>query len=160
MRKLNVLGVAAVVAVGAAGPGAWAQDAFDACTIFTQTDAEKALGTQAAGEPVNPRVKRPKVVTTCTYNGVKEGKPVTASAQFRFAKTEGEAQKAFDDARMQFQTKPMLITGVEAFWSAKTGQMHVRKGRTWVTTAVGPERLNERDMNDARKLAEVLAKKL
>ena len=160
MRKLNVVGAAAILVAAAAGPGAWAQEAFDACGVFTQADAAKALGTEAAGEPVNPKVKRPKVVTTCTYNGVKDGKAVAASAQFRFAKTDAEAQKAFEDARMQFQTKPMLITGVEAFWSAKTGQMHVRKGRTWVTTSVGPERVNERDMNDARKLAEVLAKKL
>ena len=60
---------------------------------------------------------------------------------------------------MQFQTKPVLISGAEAFWSAKTGQMNLRKGRTWITVSVGPEKLNERDWNDARKLAETLAKK-
>jgi hypothetical protein len=161
MRTLNVLGAAAVLGAAVMAMPAGAQDAaFDACELFTQADAETALGTPAAGEPVNPKVKRPKVVATCTYNGVKDGKPVAASAQFRFGKTEAEAQKAFDDARMQFQTKPMLISGAEAFWSAKTGQMNLRKGRTWVTASVGPARLNEREMNDARKLAEILIKKL
>jgi len=82
------------------------------------------------------------------------------AAQFKFGKTESETQKAFDDHRMQFQTKPMLISGAEAFWSSKTGQMNLRKGRAWVTVSVGPQKLNERDLNDAKKLAEILAKKM
>ena len=157
MRKLT-----AMAALGAAClcPTAWAQDAFDACEVFTQGEAEQALGTTAAAEPVNPKVKRPKVVAVCTYNGFKDGKAVAASAQFRFGKTEADAQKAFDDARMQFQTKPMLISGTEAFWSAKTGQMNIRKGRAWLTLSVGPQKLTERDLNDAKKLAEILAKKM
>jgi hypothetical protein len=157
MRKLTAL---AVLGAAMHCPIAWAQESFDACEVFTQGDAEMALGTAAAGEPVNPKVKRPKVIPTCTYNGFKDGKPVAASAQFRFGKTDADAQKAFDDARMQFQTKPMLISGTEAFWSAKTGQMNIRKGRAWLTLSVGPPKLSERDLNDARKLAEILAKKL
>jgi hypothetical protein len=157
MRKLTAM---AVMGAALTIPCAWGQDAFDACEVFTQGDAEKALGTTAAGEPVNPKVKRPRVVAICTYNGFKEGKPVAASAQFRFGKSEPDAQKAFDDARMQFQTKPMLISGTEAFWSAKTGQMNLRKGRTWVTLSVGPQKLGERDLGDAKKLAEILAKKM
>jgi hypothetical protein len=158
MRKLPLMALFATVFLG---PAAWAaEETFDACDVFTQADAEKALGTAAAGETFNPKVKRPKVIPVCTYNGFKEGKPVAASVQFRFGKTEGDAQKAFDDARMQFQTKPMLISGTEAFWSAKTGQMNLRKGRTWIAVAVGPAKLSERDVTDAKKLAEVLAKKL
>jgi hypothetical protein len=166
MRKLKLLGVAAALGAAAVVPHAWAEDAFDACEVFTQADAEKALGVPAAAppEPVNPKtkvpLKRPKVVPNCTYSGLKEGKPLAASAQFRFGKTEGDAQKAFDDARMHFQTKPLLVAGSDAFWSGKTGQLHLRKGRTWVTLQVGPATLSERDINDARKLAEILAKKL
>ena len=158
MRKLPLMALFATVFLG---PAAWAaEETFDACDVFTQADAEKALGTAAAGETFKPKVKRPKVIPVCTYNGFKEGKPVAASVQFRFGKTEGDAQKAFDDARMQFQTKPMLISGTEAFWSAKTGQMNLRKGRTWIAVAVGPAKLSERDVADAKKLAEILAKKL
>ena len=157
MRKLTAL---AVLGAALICPTAWAQEAFDACEIFTQPDAEQALGTAATGEPVNPKVKRPKVIPTCTYNGFKDGKPVIASAQFRFGKTDADAQKAFDDARMQFQTKPMLISGTDAFWSAKTGQMNMRKGRAWLTLSVGPQKFSERNLDDARKLAEILAKKL
>lgn len=166
MRKLKVLVIAAVLGAAATSPIAWAEDAFDACEVFTPADAEKALGVPAAApaEPVNPKAKlppkRPKVIPVCTYSGLKEGKPVSARAEFRFGKTEGEAQKAFDDARMHFQTKPLLIAGAEAFWSGKTGQLHVRKGRTWVTLQVGGAPLQERDINDARKLGEILAKKL
>ena len=158
MRTLQVLGVCAAIA--AAALPAMGQDAFDACLVFTQTDAEAAMGTAASSEPVNPKVKRPKVVATCTYNGFKDGKAVAASAHFRLARSEADAQKAFDDARLQYQTKPMYISGADAFWSAKTGQMNLRKGRTWVSLSVGPAKLAEREMGEARKLAELLVKKL
>jgi hypothetical protein len=153
--------IAAIVTIAAGAPLAAAQEAFDACEVFTQLDAEQALGTAAQGEPHNPKVKRPKVVPTCTYNGFKEGRPVAASAQFRFGKTEADAQRAFDEHRLQVQTKPLMMPGVESiFWSARTGQMNLRKGRTWLTVSVGPSKLGERDMEQARKLAELLGKKL
>jgi hypothetical protein len=38
--------------------------------------------------------------------------------------------------------------------------MHVRKGKTWVTLSVGPAKVNERELDQARKLAEILVKKL
>lgn len=158
MRILHVVGVSATLALVAMP--AMAQDAFDACQVFTQADAEAAMGTTAAVEPVNPKAKRPKVVPTCTYNGFKDGKPVAASAQFRFSRSDGDSQKAFDDARLQYQTKPMYISGADAFWSAKTGQMNLRKGRTWVSLSVGPPKLAEREMDPAKKLAELLVKKL
>ena len=147
-------------AAALAAPAAFAQESFDACTVFLQEDAEKVLGTTLSPEPQNPKVKRPKVVTTCTYNGFKDNKAVAAKVEFRFGKTDAEAQRAFDEARLQFQTKPMLISGADAFWSSKTGQMNIRRGRTWLTISVGSERLNERDADQAKKLAEALVKKL
>ena len=153
--------VAAVAAAWAlAAMPAAAQEAFDACTVFTQQEAEQALGTKAEPEPVNPKAKRPKVVLGCAYHGNKEGKPVTAAAQFKFARTPDEQARAFDEARLQLQTKPMLLSGAEAFWAGKVGQMHVRKGRAWVTLTVGPANIREREVDSAKKLAEALAKKL
>jgi hypothetical protein len=140
--------------------GAAAQESFDACGVFTLEDAQKVIGKEAAGEPVNPKAKRPKVIASCTYHAVKDGTKVAATASYKFARTPEEAQRAFDEARMQFQTKPMLIDGADAFWSAKTGEMTLRKGRTWLTVSVGPSQLAQREMNDARRLAEILAKKL
>lgn len=162
IRKLEVgkLMIPALVAAALACPLAYAQDAFDACEVFTQADAEAALGTTAAPEPVNPKAKRPKVILGCTYTGFKDGKAVAATVQFRSARAEAEIQRTFDEHRMQVQTKPMLISGAEAFWSAKTGQMNLRKGRTWVQLSVGPAKLNERDTDQAKKLAEILVKKL
>jgi len=151
--------LAAMIAAAAIGP-ARAQEAFDACAVFTQEDAEKVLGTRAAAEPQNPKVKRPKVVLGCAYNGSKDGKPVAATAQFKFARTGEEQLRAFEEARLQLQTKPMLISGAEAFWAGKSGQMHVRKGRAWITLQVGPPAVNEREVEQARKLAELLVKKL
>jgi len=159
MRKLKVLGALALAA-SAFALNARAEDAFDACTFFTAADAEAALGAAAAAEPVNPKVKRPKIVLTCTYNGFKDNKPVSASAQFKFSRNDSESQRAFDESRLQFQTKPLFISGAEAFWAGKTGQLNVRKGRTWIVLAVGPQKVNERDIEQAKKLAEILVKKL
>ena len=156
MRKLLLMALLAAIAAPAA-----AQDAFDACRVFTQADAEKALGTAAAGETASPKVKRPKVVAACAYNGFKDGKPVEARAQFRFHRTDADAQRDFDAARLQYQTKPLVLSGSDAsFWSARTGQMNVRKGRTWIMVSVGPPKLSEREMDPAKNLAEALVKKL
>jgi hypothetical protein len=151
--------LAAALAAAVVSP-AFAQDAFDACTVFTQQDAEKALGTAVTGETPNPKAKKPKVVTTCSYSGVREGKPVAATAEFKVARNNEESQRAFENARLREQTKPMLLPGAEAFWNGKAGVFHLRKGRTWVTMTAGATKLADRDLNDARKLAEILAAKL
>jgi hypothetical protein len=109
---------------------------------------------------VNPKAKRPKVIPTCTWWSSKDGKPISAAATFRFAKTEADAQRAFDDEKLKFQTKPMLIGGSSAFWSAKQGALQLLKGRTWLVVSVGGAKPAERDMEASRKVAELLAKKL
>ena len=157
MRIRDTLMAAALVAAIAVPAGA--QDGFDACAVFTQEDAEKALGAAAVGEQANAK-KRPRVVTQCSYSGVRDGKPVTASAQFKVLRNNEEAQRAFEDARLQHQTKPLLLSGAEAFWAGKSGVMHVRKGKAWVTLTVGTAETSKRDVNDARKLAEILVRKL
>jgi hypothetical protein len=159
MRNPRMLALAIAACVVLARPVA-AQDAFDACTLFTAEDAAKALGTRAEPEPVNPKAKRPKVVLGCAYHGSKDGKPVTATAQFKFARTPDEQAKAFDEARLQLQTKPMILSGADAFWAGKVGQMHVRKGRAWMTLTVGPAAVREREVDSAKRLAEELVKKL
>ena len=160
MRNPKVPALLTVAFAAWAFPAA-AQEAFDACNVFTAADAEKALGTKADPEPVNPKAKRPKVVLGCAYHGSKEGKPVTAAAQFKFARTPDEQARAFDEARLQLQTKPMILSGAEAFWAGKAGQMHVRKGRAWITLTVGsPSNIREREVENAKKLAETLVKKL
>ena len=156
---MRFMTTAVLLAATVPAAAAFAQD-FDACTVFTAADAEQALGTSAAGEPQNPKVKRPKVVTACTYTGTKEGKSVAASAQFRFGRTDADVKQAFDEARLALQTKPLFISGNEAFWSARSGELHVRKGRTWITLAVGPAKPEEREADPARKLAEILAKRI
>jgi hypothetical protein len=139
---------------------ALAQEGFDACMLFTQADAEKALGAAAAGEGANPKAKRPRVVTSCSYGGFKEGKAVTASAQFKIARNNEEAERAFEEARLAHQTKPMLLPGAEAFWAGKAGVMHLRKGKSTVVLTVGPTKVSERKVEDAKKLAEILSAKL
>ena len=162
MRNIRALAGAAFAAAALLSlTGRAAEERFDACDIFTQVDAEKALGTAAEAEPPNPKVRRPKVITSCAYNGFKDGKPVAASVQFRFGRSDEETRDAFESARLQYQTKPMLIPGTGGvFWSAKTGQLNVLKGRAWITLTVGGAKPTDRDDEQARKLAEALAPKL
>jgi hypothetical protein len=163
MRKLDALRRAALVAVALGVVYARAaEEPFDACDVFTQADAEKALGTAAevVEPPHPPKWKRPKVVTSCTYGAFRDGKRVAATVQFRFGKSDAEAQDAFEDARLKNQTKPLLIAGTRAFWNSHAGQLDLRKGRTWISVSVGPEKPAERDMDQAKKLAEILATKI
>jgi len=158
MRKTTTMTAAALAAWAAMG--ACAQDTFDACEVFTQADAQKVLGANVDPEPVNPKAKKPKVIPTCTWWGSKDGKPISASATFRFARTDADAQRAFDDEKLKFQSKPMIIGGSSAFWSAKQGTLQLLKGRTWLLVAVGGAKPAERSMDAAKKVAEVLEKKL
>jgi hypothetical protein len=123
-------------------------------------DAQKVLGKDAAPEPVNPKMKRPKVIPSCTYLATRDNVKVAATALFKWGKTNEDTQRAFEDARMQFQTKPMLIEGAQAFWAGKQGEMMLRKGRTWITISVGPAMPTQRDLNETRRLAEILVKKM
>lgn len=158
LPKLTIL--AAAAATWAASAGAQPQ-AFDACQVFTQADAEAALGGPAQPPVENPKARKPKVIPACTYTGSRDGKPVTATAHFRFGHNDDETSRAFEEDRLKFQTKPLLIRGIDAaFWSGRTGEMNIRKGRTWVALAIGPQKPAERDMEAARKAAESLAKKL
>lgn len=159
MRIGSLMRILAVAAAAAAWP-ALAEDAFDACEIFTLDDASKVLGKEAMPEPVNPKVKRPKVIPSCTYHAVKDGAKTAATASFKWGKTSEDTTRAFEEARLQYQTKPMLIDGAQAFWAGKSGEMMLRKGRTWLTLSVGPAQVTQRDLNDARRLAEILLKKL
>jgi hypothetical protein len=145
----------------ALGNAAWAaEEPFDACVVFTPADAQQALGTPVTAEPVNPKAKRPRVVASCAYFGTKDGKPVEARAQFRFGH-EAEISQAFDASKLQLATKPLLLRGADAsFWSGKTGQMNVRKGRAWIIVSAGSPKANERQLDPARALAETLAARL
>jgi hypothetical protein len=162
MRKIDALRRAALLAVALGALCARAEEPFDACDIFTQADAEKVLGTTAAvDEPPHPaKWRKPKVTATCTYGGFKDGKKVAASVQFRFGKTDADTRDAFEDARLRFQTKPLLVGGTSAFWNARTGQLDLVKGRTWISVSVGTDKPAERDMDQARRLAEALATRI
>jgi hypothetical protein len=159
MRHLAI--AVAAASLSAAPVMAEQAQPFDACQVFTQADAQATLGAPAQPPAENPKAKKPKVVPACTYSAVHDGKPLAASAHFRIGKSDADTERAFEENRLQFQTKPLIIRGADAaFWSARTGEMNVRKGRMWVALAIGPQKPAERDMETARKAAEALVKKL
>jgi hypothetical protein len=131
------------------------REAFDACQLLTQADAEKALG-KAVAVPESPKGKKPVASATCTWMAGED----SVSAQFIAGKTDAEAKKTFDDLRLQFQTKPVMLSGMEGFWSAKTGKFYALKGRTAVIVGLGSPHLNARDADKSRNLAVALLAKL
>ena len=131
------------------------RDAFDACQVLTQADAEKALG-KAVAVPELPKGKKPVVSATCTWMAGED----SVSAQFIGGKTDAEVKKAFDEMRLQYQTKPVMMSGMEGFWSAKTGKFYALKGRTAVIVGLGSPKLNERDAEKTRNLAISLLAKM
>ena len=158
--KTTRLAAAAAMALACAATTASAEEPFDACEVFTQAEASKVLGANAETEAANAKGKRPKVIPTCTWWVSREGKTITASATFRFARNEADVQRAFEDEKLRFQTKPLLIAGAPAFWSAKQGTLQLLKGRTWLVVFVGGAKPSERDADASRRVAELLAKKL
>ena len=159
MRHLAI--AAAALTLCAAPAMADQVQPFDACQLFTQEDAQAALGAPAQPPAENPRAKKPKVIPACTYSAVRDGKPLAASAHFRIGRSDADTERAFEENRLQVQTKPLISRGADAaFWSGRTGEMNVRKGRTWVALAIGSQKPAERDMEAARKAADALVKKL
>ncbi len=138
-----------------------AEEPFDACDVFTQADAEAALGTAARRGAGEPKVRRPKVIATCTYNGFKDGKPVAATVQFRFGRTEAEAQQRLrgrapavpDQAPAHLRRRGVLEREDRPDEPAQGS--HLGRRSRWAR-----RRSSERDMDEAKKLAEILATKI
>jgi hypothetical protein len=151
MKKI-LLALVLVLPFAASGQG---KDAFDACQVLTQADAEKALG-KAVAVPEIPKGKKPVASATCTWMAGED----SVSAQFIGGKTDADVKKAFDEMRLQYQTKPMMLSGMEGFWSARTGKFYALKGRTAVIVGLGSPRLNERDVEKSRNLAVSLLNKM
>ena len=131
---------------------------FNACAIFTAEDAAKAIGAPAEQEVV--KGKPQKVVTSCSYSGMLEGKQQLANVQFRFGRTPAEAVAGFKESRLEVRGKPVIISGNDAYWHTKQGQLHLVKGGTWLVITVGSFKENERQPEQARKLAELLLPKI
>jgi hypothetical protein len=135
---------------------------FNACAVFSAEDATKVLGAEAEQEALKgkpPKVP-PKFVPICTYNATVEGKPQFATVHFRFARTPAEAMASFRETRLEVRGKPVIINGHDAFWHPKLALLHLVKGATWVVIAAGPQKENERQPEQAKKLAELLIPKI
>jgi len=151
MRK-TLIALLLALPLAAFGQG---KEAFDACQVLTQADAEKALG-KAVAAPELPKGKKPTASATCTWMAGED----SVSAQFLGGKTDADLKKTFDEMRLEYQTKPILLPGMEGFWSAKTGKFYALKGHVAVIVALGSPRLNERDAEKTRKLAQALLAKM
>ena len=131
---------------------------FDACRIFTAADAESTLGSPVVQEPVNSKVK-PKVILTCKYTAT-SGDARFAMVTFRFARNAEEAKSAYSESRLELRGKPTIISGRDANWNEKQGQLNLLSGNAWLVIDAGPSEAKARDSAVAKKLAETLIPKL
>ena len=128
---------------------------FDACTVFTPADAAQALG-ETPRELPPPKTKN-KVIPACTYESGEGPSTKSLSVQFRFAKNDDEARRAFSEARLEARGKPVILGGRDAYWLDKQAQLNVLKGSHWVVITA---KVPGRESDTARKLAEILLPKI
>lgn len=136
---------------------------FDACSIFTAEDAEKALAVTVKKDVVNSKVKsKDKAVLACSYSSDSgDAKPPqVAAVLFRFARTEEEAKHLFSESRLAVRGRPMIIARADTFWDEKLGQLNVLKGSVWLTVNAGPAGAQKREPDTAKKIAAALIPKI
>ena len=155
--RFQMIGIVSAIGV-AVTVSAQAPKDFDACRIFTSTDAEAALGVPVAQEPGNAKT-RPKVTLTCKYTAA-SGDAGSANVTFRFARNAEEAKSAYSESRLELRGKPTIIAGKDANWNEKLGQLNVLSGNVWLVIDVGPTDAKARNSALAKKLAETLIPKL
>ena len=64
MRYMRMMAAAAMAVASMTAAGA--EDAFDACDLFTIDEARKVLGANAEAEPVNPKARTTRSMSTPT----------------------------------------------------------------------------------------------
>lgn len=136
---------------------------FDACSIFTAEDAEKALAVAVTKDIVNSKVKsKDKAVMTCSYSSESgDAKPLqVAVVLFRFARSDEEAKRTFSESRLAVRGRAMIIARADTFWDEKLGQLNVLKGNVWLTVSAGPAGQQKREPEAAKKLAQALIPKI
>jgi hypothetical protein len=155
-RMLGLLALAALTLVCIAPLKLRAQMPrdFNACLLFTAEDAGSVLGGPAEQELV--KGKAPKTSTQCVYLRQNAGRTLTASANFRFFRSSGEALATLKESRLEVRGRPLIINGQDAYWHPKAAHLVVAKGNAVVVLQVGSPTETERDPEVARKAAERL----
>jgi hypothetical protein len=150
-------------AVSAAACMAQTPKDFDACSIFTAEDAEKALAVAVKKDVISSKVKsKDKTALACSYSSESgDGKALQAAAVlFRFARSDEEAKGLFSESRREVRGRPMIIARADTFWDEKLGQLNVLKGNVWLTINAGSAGLQKHEPGAAKKLAEALIPKI
>lgn len=143
----------------------------EACKLFTAADAKKVLGETAKANNVTlPDNNQNKDVTGSTCNYSTEAKtpadiPNVRSATIMMRIPLTDAGKK--DNNSQFKTlKPVdeatNVTGYgeSAFWNPAFGQLNILVNDTWLMISNGSGAPNNRSLDDAKKVADIVVPKL
>jgi hypothetical protein len=134
----------------------------NACTVYTLDDAKEVMGAGAkrARTSLTPTSSDDIVVTTCAYDD-SSTPGVVSSVLIQSAKTDiGEGKN-----KSQFATPPagsqnVVGYGVSAYWNPKYGQLNIFDHGNWYILSNGTLKIQDRTLDDAKKLADAIEENL
>jgi hypothetical protein len=143
-----------------------AQSITDACAIFNLTDAQKVLGENAIVSPTKPTPAGTddRVVSQCAYE-LKAGDAAAYRSAAILVHSAKNAQGAVSNqaqfnAGKSADAQTVNGYGEAAYWSPETGQLSILKHGNWVTLSNGPAGPEQRSLDEARRVADIIVPKL
>lgn len=132
---------------------------IDACTVFTESEAQEVLGEAATkGETTAPTSSDDIHVSTCSYtnNGSSAANTQIATVLVRSPKnaTGVDSNKAvFGNGKPQ-DVEVVQGYGTEAYYNADTGQLNVFKDNAWYIISNGLSSPSDRTLDDTKAVAD------
>lgn len=127
----------------------------EACTAFTQADAEALLGAGAKkGDALGGDTSSDDInVSICTYSQSATTK--TASLLARSAKTAAGATSNHGQFTTQLPAAAQTVTGFgdAAYWDPTYGQLNILAHNNWYILSSGGLRPADKSLDDAKALA-------
>lgn len=137
-----------------------------ACDVVTLEDAKRVLGEAAEAGGSNadaPTDGQDVVVSNCTYSDgaatVAQGKSVSILARSPKSSSGAEDNKSQFGAQKPAEAEDVTGYGEAAYWNPAFGQLNILKDGTWYIISNGPIRVDERTLDQAKQLADLVSSK-
>ena len=138
------------------------------CAFFNLSDAKKVLGNSAQKGGVQPLTQtstKDREVSSCVYTQKLKPNSVTKSASVAVLKPKTDLGKAYNSYAFE-GGKPVGVQdlsgyGQSAYWEPRFGTLNVLKNGKWIFLSSGTaSSITERNLDDAKKLADIVISKL
>jgi hypothetical protein len=131
----------------------------EACTAFTQADAEAVLGAGSkAGTNTGDTNTDDISVSTCSYTGPNS---TVASLLARSAKTvDGASSNMTQFASLPSTAVSVSGYGDKAYWDSTYGQLNILRNNNWYILSAGAVKPADKSIDVAKKMADQIISKL